>query len=298
MSLSDRPTSGEVISDWEAISQQGHAVPAHRSLPDLTAELTSMLADPDPHVRDELAFTTLRTWIEQGVYDDLLAGLGDGMAAGLTIGVGESEGDDVFRRSFSALALASCIDRDTAAPSLPDTQIMIWGDCLVTWLLAEHDLRGYVADKGWALAVSHGADALGALGASPHLGPAEQQMMLDVLAERLSAPISNLLTADEPDRCAAAVLRILRRNDLSGTDLEPWVETLIAAAESGVDGGDPTSPEHIATTNVQSFLRALYLHLSLSTPAPEARADLLLLLVDALRRTNASHLELTWTGNQ
>ncbi len=147
MSLSDRSTPGDVIAGWEEVARQGLALPTHRSLPDLTAELTTMLADPDPHVRDDLAWTTLRTWIERGAYDDLLAGLGDGMGSGLGIGLGEHEGDGVFRRSYSALALAACIDRDTAAPTVSESQIMEWGDRLVTWLLKEQDLRGFIAGK-------------------------------------------------------------------------------------------------------------------------------------------------------
>lgn len=291
MSLSDRTISGEELADWEQIAQQGHPVPTHRSLSDLTAELTVMLADPDPHVRDDLACTTVSTWIEQGVYDDLLTGLGDGMAAGLTVGLGEPVGDGVFRRSCSALVLAACIDRDTTSPCVPDAQILIWGDRLATWLLGERDLRGFVPTKGWAHAIAHGADAIGALGASPHLGGAEQHVMLDVLAERLIMPTDVLLTAGEPDRCAAAVLRILRREQITGVDLEPWVESLTRAAEAPSDSADPTQPDRVAAANVQQFLRALYVLLSLATPAPAVRADLLLLLVDALRRTNASHLE-------
>ena len=45
-----------------------------------------------------------------------------------------------------------------------------WGDRIATWYVRERDLRGFVPGKGWAHAVAHGADALGALGRLPHLG--------------------------------------------------------------------------------------------------------------------------------
>ena len=57
---------------WEGVAAQGHRVPSDRSLVELTTELTVMLGDTDPHVRDGLAYPTLATWIAQGVYDDLL----------------------------------------------------------------------------------------------------------------------------------------------------------------------------------------------------------------------------------
>jgi len=94
---------------WQDVLSKGLAVPVDRPLDDLTAELTTMLGSPDPELRDGTAYPALSTWIDRGVYDDLLSGLGDGMAAGLTVGLGESGTDSVFRRSFSVLALAECL---------------------------------------------------------------------------------------------------------------------------------------------------------------------------------------------
>src|SRR3546814_20850071 len=93
-------------------------------LTDLTAELTAMLGSIDPARRDETAYLVLATWISRGVYDDLLSGLGDGMAAGLAVGLGEKDSDNVFRRSFSALVLAECLRRNTVADlPTPDKDI-------------------------------------------------------------------------------------------------------------------------------------------------------------------------------
>jgi hypothetical protein len=94
---------------WDRVVAEGHRVPSDRSLADLTAELTAMLGDPDPHRRDSIAYEVLATWISEGVYDQLLEGLGDGMTAGLMVGIGEVGTDTVFRRSFSALILAACV---------------------------------------------------------------------------------------------------------------------------------------------------------------------------------------------
>ena len=147
-------------SYWKQVLADDMAVPTDRPLGDLTAELTRMLGDPDPVLRDGTAFPTLATWVSRGVYDDLLGGLGDGMAAGLSTGLGETDDDSVFRRSFSALVLGACIARDNQRPLVPGGKILEWGDRLATWLLREEDLRGFVPGKGWAHAVAHGADAL------------------------------------------------------------------------------------------------------------------------------------------
>ena len=78
---------------WEQVRSAEMKVPTDRPLADLTAELTTMLGSTDPVERDEFAYPILATWISEGVYDDLLAGLGDGMAAGLTQGLGEVDTD-------------------------------------------------------------------------------------------------------------------------------------------------------------------------------------------------------------
>ena len=273
---------------WVKVLDDDHSVPTDRPLADLTAELTQMLGDPDPRVRDELAYPTLAAWIRRGEYDDLLPGLGDGMATGLRSGLGQSGTDSVFRRSFSALILAECIARDTERPLVPGGKVLEWGDRIATWVLEEQDLRGYVQDKGWAHAVANGADALATLARSPHVGQAELNVLLDVIAERLALPVTQLFAHGEPDRLASATMALLRRDRVPIETLEPWVVRLGQLARRRPRDGDP----YLATGNTEAFLRALYLQLALGPKPPAVRADLLLLLVEELRRTNPG-----WLGN-
>jgi hypothetical protein len=274
-------------SYWRQVQEADFEVPADRPLDDLTAELTRMLGSNDPVVRDRTAYPALATWTSRGVYDDLLSGLGDGMAAGLTVGLGERESDTVFRRSFSVLVLGECVARDNAAALVPPGKVLEWGDRVSTWYLRERDLRGYVPGKGWAHAIAHGADAIGTLAESPHLGQNELTVLLDVLADRLTLPAETQFVHGEPDRMAAATMSVLRRNVVPLSVLEPWVARIAAAATSRAPRG--TDP-FLRRGNSESFLRALYLQLALAPRPPAARPDLLLVLVDALRRTNPYYL--------
>ena len=278
-------------SYWQQVHAEGLAVPSDRPLDELTADLTRMLGDPDPALRDGTAYPTLTTWIDRGVYDDLLAGLGDGMAAGLRVGLGETSTDTVFRRSFSALVLSECIARDNARPLLPGGKILEWGDRLTTWLLRERDLRGFVPGKGWAHAVAHGADAVGVLARSPHLATPVLTVLLDVVADRLLLPVDRLFGSGEPDRLASATMAVLRRNAVPLQVLEPWVARIagVAGTRASYDGRDP----YLVGGNAEAFLRALYLQLSLGPRPPQVRSDLLLVLVDALRSTNQGYLVAT-----
>jgi hypothetical protein len=238
-------------------------------------------------VRDGVAYPTLATWIGDGVYDDLLVGLGDGMCDGLDVGLGERGTDTVFRRSFSALVVTECIDRDSAAGLVPTDVLLRWGDRVATWLVRERDLRGHVPGRGWAHAVAHGADAIGALARSPRFAAPELTVLLDVIADRLLQATEEFFVCGEPDRLALAVMHVLRR-DLLGLDvLEPWVARVAAGA---VPEGDAQQNPFLVAGNAQAFLRSLHLLLALAPGHPEVRADLLLVLIDHLRHTNAPYL--------
>ena len=274
---------------WEQVVADGLKVPQERSLVEMTEDLTRMLGDPDPEVRDGIAFPTMATWIDEGVYDDLLVGLGDGMCHGLDIGLGDTESDTVFRRSFSALILTECIDRTTRAALGGPNVVLRWGDRIMSWYSRERDLRGFVPGKGWAHAVAHGADALGALARSPVLGRLELTVILDVIADRLLAPTETFFVCGEGDRLAYATMHLLRRNVLGIDVLEPWVARLAAGA---VGRGSVDRNPYLVAGNVQSYLRSLHLQLALtaaSTGHPAVRSDLLLVLTDQLRATNPAY---------
>jgi hypothetical protein len=272
---------------WQQVRSAEMKVPTDRPLADLTAELTTMLGSTDPVERDEFAYPILATWISEGVYDDLLAGLGDGMAAGLIQGLGDEDTDSVFRRSFSVLVLAECIERDTTASRLPASKILEWGDRVTGWLVRERDVRGYVPGKGWAHAVAHGADAIAVLADSPHFGLNELTVLLDVVADRVAAPTRDPLTHGEPDRLARATMRVLRRRLVPMKIVEPWLARLtVAATQDHISEGDPFA----ASGTPEAFLRALHLQVALAAEPVDVRADLLLDLVSALKTTNAAYL--------
>jgi hypothetical protein len=268
---------------WRLVLERGLQVPTDRPLDELTAELTRMLGSTDPGLRDRTAYPALGTWIDRGVYDELLTGLGDGMATGLGIGLGETDTDTVFRRAFSVLVLATVVDRDTSQQLVPGEKVLRWGDQIVSWYLREQDHRGYVPGKGWAHAVAHGADAIGSLARSRHFGVHELTVLLDVLADR-ALTIDGPLLCGEPDRMALSVVAILRRNLVPTSVVEPWISRLAAHANpygSRVER-DPYAP----TNNAQQLLRSLYLQLAIGPEPPADRADLILVIVDALRATN------------
>jgi hypothetical protein len=280
---------------WEAVLASGVKVPVNADLKDLTAELVAWLGDPSPRRRDALAYPGLATWVSEGVYDDLLVGLGDGISTGLLLGLGSDGDDSVLRRSFSALVLSEILARDNIELLVSATDVMRWGDRATSWYVRERDLRGYVQGRGWVHAVAHGADLIGQLARSRHLSSLEQTALLDVVADRLLAPTSHVWRHGEDDRLAYAVMAIVHRGDVGVNVLEPWVRRVgQGIRQPATRGAAPEWPTPVAV-NATNFLRALHLQLALGVRAqgpldlhlfaepPRDRADLMLVLLEQLR---------------
>lgn len=279
---------------WQRVLESEMAVPDDRPLPELTAELVTMLGSTDPVERDQVAFCVLAAWIADGVYDDLLVSFGDSICNGLRVDLGMPEGDAVFRRSFSALVLASCVERDNVAHLVPIDVALKWAERSIEWFTRERDLRGWVDGKGWAHSVAHGAELVTALARSRHLDADQLGVLLDVIAERLTTHATRVLVDGEDDRLAYAALAVMQRNLLDSGWLEDWVQTLAAAAEVETSPLEKPAGAEFAARNTSNFLRALYAHLSIGiSPAdaptdfvemPACRPDVLLALLHAIPR--------------
>src|SRR6266699_949412 len=136
---------------WRAVVAHEFTPPAGSDLSALTTELSEMLASPDPELRDEIAYSTLASWIFQKrtLDADALNTLTERLLANLQQGIGERDTDTVFRRSFSALVLSVVIARDNAAPFLSVDRWRRVDERAVAYLSAEQDVRGYDPVHGW-----------------------------------------------------------------------------------------------------------------------------------------------------
>ena len=218
---------------WEQVKANGLKVPEGRTLPELTTELTRMLGDPDPANRDGIAYPTLATWISQGVYDELLKGLGDGMATGLDVGLGEDGTDSVFRRSFSALVLAECIERDNVAHLVPVDTLLGWGDQLAELVRPRARPARLRAEQGLGAHGGARRRRAGPAGRGRGDGPprADRAARRDRRPAARPRPTTTSSTA-RTTGWRMATMRILRR-DLVGLDvLEPWVARLAGHARA------------------------------------------------------------------
>ena len=214
---------------WLSIKKNKYALPAGHHILPLTEELFSYLASTDPELRDLIAFFVFKHWTKQGLYSmDDLRNFIPRLIANLEVGIGETEGDSVYLRSFSALWLALIVDYDIKNPSLKTGEINPIKEAALAYLAAERDLRGYDPIKGWAHAIDHAANLLSALACSPHTDANDHIRILDGIASKLNESSNWIYIYDEDDCLAEPVVDIFARGTLSLEQVQDWLASLSA----------------------------------------------------------------------
>ena len=125
-------------------------------------------------------------------------------------GIGDFAGNEVFRRTFSALILDSIVKAANASSDSDPVLMASIAAAMDRYALEEHDLRGHVAPFGWAHAVAHGADVLASLMASSVLDDWDGRL-LDSTREWLCKSPS-VYTHQEDKRLARVLLAHCRHH--------------------------------------------------------------------------------------
>lgn len=233
---------------WAAVIADDLAMPDDRPREELIAELTVMLADPDPAIRDDLAYPIFATWIVRGYVDGSIRDIGDTVAAMF-------EHDEIQARTFAALILAAVVRRDADTGEVPRVAMLGWRDRFARWWRTETDLRGFDDHLGWLHAIAHGADVVRAFARSPQLDQDDLDGLLRLTADRLLAPTDYRFSQFEDARLAYAATSVLARPEL--TEPIAWLDSVHAAIDAGEPGRTP-----IWAANTVETLTTLYVQVT------------------------------------
>jgi hypothetical protein len=126
----------------------------------------------------------------------------------------------------------------------------------------EHDLRGYVEDKGWAHAVAHTADALDELARCDEVG---REGLLEILetVRYLVIQAPGVFGHDEDERLSVAVMGVLERGILVLSDWGDWLANLVQTAK---ESGKPFPQSYYCLLNGKHFLRCVYFRVGRGQP--------------------------------
>ncbi|MEZ5464623.1 MAG: DUF2785 domain-containing protein [Lysobacteraceae bacterium] len=187
----------------------------------LALRLLDCLDDPDPTLRDGLAYTTLAQWMRAGELEaKTLLVLRGKLQEGL-----RSDDADGFRAPFSALVLSEVVRVDRVTPYLDESQRQQTLKAAADYLREVRDYRGFADGEGWRHGVAHGADVLLQLALNPALDKESAPTILDAVAAQV-APSSVAYHFGEEGRLARVLVAVASRGWLDEAGWQTWFTRL------------------------------------------------------------------------
>ncbi|MBI5353385.1 MAG: DUF2785 domain-containing protein [Chloroflexi bacterium] len=266
---------------WTDIYNNKYEIPEGHALTELTHEIFSYLGSTDPELRDDIGYTVFANWLKQERYSaDEIRGFIKELLANLEIGIGETESDSVFLRTFSILFLAEIIHNDNKKPFLDKTDITTVLKKALWYASSEKDPRGYVPIKGWAHALAHTADLMLVLGKNRNIEEKDLLKILNAISEKIVRSTNYIYIHGEDERLAGAVIAALRR------DLIP-IEKVITWAKSFTDqdwkGAYINEELNRAFQNTRNLLRSIYFELKNEEGEMPKQDELQLVFLEAIK---------------
>ena len=193
----------------------------------LTLEATDHLGSTDPELRDGIAYEAFYAWVyrDERLTPAELNRLRAVLERNAKRGLGKSEDDSLFLRSFSILVLSVLAAEDLKKPFLDAQSFESLVDLGIEELGHERDLRGYVPAKGWGHATAHSADLLKFLARNPQLKREDQIRIVTAVAGRLQSA-GQVFVWGEDARLAAALTSLAHRGDADPAPFVAWFTDL------------------------------------------------------------------------
>jgi hypothetical protein len=217
------PPDGQSVQSLQALKALAFAVPDAEDKRVLAEGLVACLADPDPALRDGIAYEALARWMRAGDFDAAgLRRLRDALYPML-------DGDDAdgFRRPFAALVLSEVARTDRVQPWMTPVERAAMVEAATRYLRSVDDYRGFDQREGWRHGVAHGADWLMQLALNPALERAQLDAILAAVAVQAAPAGGHAYVFGEPGRLARPVLYAARRGLHSDAEWQAWFAALV-----------------------------------------------------------------------
>lgn len=245
------PPPGHDAQSLQALRAAGFEVANAVERETLALSLLDCLGDPDPALRDGIAYEALAKWMRAGAFDPpVLRQLRGRLEA--MLGQRDPAG---FQQPFAALVLSEVARTDRVQPWMSDGERSAMVATATAWLRGVDDYRGFAGHEGWRHGVAHGADWLMQLALNPAVGQDDADAILAAIGAQVVPAKGHAYVFGEPERLARPLLSLAGRGLVSPEQLEPWLGTQVAAQEPH----RYTDPLWLAGRHdLVAFLRVLY----------------------------------------
>jgi hypothetical protein len=189
--------------------------------------LIACLGNPDPEVRDKIAFERLSATLRSGDVDRESLVAANNQLLKL-LAAPDPQG---FQQPFAILALAEVARTDRIKPWMSDAERDVLVNTASTYLATLTDYRAFDNKEGYRHGVAHGADFALQLALNPAITKAQLDRLLAAIATQVAPKDPGVAYwAGEPDRLARAVIFIAQRKLHAEAEWKTWFESVMSPA--------------------------------------------------------------------
>ena len=256
------PPEGQTAASLQALKALKFEMSDTDARKPLAMGLIACLGDPDPVMRDDIAYSALAAWMRAGEIDEAgLRSLRDRLYAGL-----QADDADGFRRPFDALVLSEVARTDRIKPWMTPEERGAMVDAASRFLESVSDYRGFDDKEGWRHGIAHGSDWLMQLALNPALEKQQTDRILAAVAAQVVPDAAPTYVFGESGRLARPVVYIAQRALYSEAEWTTWFAKLVPRI------GDPAlawNDSHWLARrhDLMAFLMSLYIEADQSEDA-------------------------------
>lgn len=250
------PPDGWTRADMRDLSAGGFKIEEQAQRDAAALGFLECLGDPDPIIRDGVAFGAISAWLRSSTLSDatMLE-----MTARASAALKDKDDAKGFRRPFAALALSELARADRIKPFLDAATRAGLVDLAAAYMALNTDFRGFEDRAGWRHGVAHAADLILQLSVNPNVDAAQVKHLMIALAAK-TGPIDHAYVHGEPERLARAVYFAYRRGVLTKAEWDDWFASAGDASPFATWDDTLKSETGLARRhNWIAFLQSLYL---------------------------------------
>jgi hypothetical protein len=258
---------GYTISSLLQIKQSGFVVENDRQRNALAIALLGCLANPNPALRDGMAYEGVATWLRSGSLGaETIDVLYESLSRQIT-GAADTHG---FQQPFAALLLSEVARTDRIEPAFTLERRAELVALAADYLQGVRDYRGFSETEGWRHGVAHGSDLVLQLVLNPNIDAGQIQHLMAAVAVQVAPAGEVFYHYGEPERLARAVFYAWRRGVVENAAWLEWFESLSA----GDWGASFSSQAGLARRhNTLAFLLVMHLNATAAGDAADEALD-------------------------
>jgi len=190
----------------------------------LALDLLACLSDPDPEIRDDIAYRAYVYWMRnKGLTTETLRTISYRLQSELTASKMDAAG---FRKPFAALVLSELARTDRKDPWMSPAERSQLITNASNYVASVRDYRGYDEHQGWRHGVAHGSDLLMQLALNNALEKSQLDRILAAVASQVGAHEGHAYIYGEAERLAAPVYYMAKRKLHSREEWQSWLSAL------------------------------------------------------------------------